>query len=70
MASQFDPKQKQNASAFWKAYFGKFKRRVEDRWHGDAGANTPTSGVSPAPADTLPFPDRRRSRQHYHKQLR
>ena len=68
MASQFDPKQKQSASAFWKDYFGKFKRRVEDRWHAESGQASHSSS-SPTPADALPFPDRRRSRQQHRKLL-
>lgn len=48
--------QKQRASAFWKAYFAKFRRRVEDHEE----SQTQGAALSATPSDSLPFPDRRR----------
>ena len=50
--------QQQNASAFWRTYFAKFRRRVEDREPSQTQP-APLSGVEPVP---LPHPDRRRAR--------
>jgi hypothetical protein len=58
MEQDIQTRQKQSVSAFWKAYFAKFRRRAGDR---------EASGDMPAPQTAktdspLPFPDRRRSR--------
>jgi hypothetical protein len=49
-------RQKERASAFWKSYFAKFRRRVEDHEQ----SQTQAAGLSATPP--LPFPDRRRPR--------
>jgi hypothetical protein len=51
-------RQKERASAFWKAYFAKFRRRVED----NEQSETRPALLSATPASPLPFPDRRRPR--------
>ena len=51
-------RQKERASAFWRAYFAKFRRRVEDHEQ----SQTRPAALSAAPEAPLPFPDRRRSR--------
>lgn len=66
MAEQFDVMQKQEASAFWKAYFRKFKRRIGDQ---ENSATRPLNLGEPEPV-VLPFPDRRRARLQRHKYLR
>jgi hypothetical protein len=50
MANDSGPQQRQSALAFWKSYFAKFRRRMEDHERSETTA-TP-----------LPFPDRRRAR--------
>ena len=50
--------QKQSAVAFWKSYFAKFRRRVEDH---EQSETTPAA-LGPEVEKPLPFPDRRRSR--------
>jgi len=67
MASQFDSQQKQSASAFWRAYFRKFRRRVGDQEISQTG---PAALAGDQPVTPLPFPDRRRSRLQRHNLLR
>ena len=57
---------KQTASEFWKAYFAKFRRRVEDHETSETGS----AALSTASVNTLPFPDRRRPRSPRHSLLR
>lgn len=52
-------RQKERASAFWKSYFAKFRRRVEDHEQ----SQTQPAGLSATPEASLPFPDRRRPRE-------
>ena len=57
MEPDFYNRQKQLAAAFWKSYFAKFQRRIEEH---------EVSETIPAPlaemsAQTLEFPERRRS---------
>lgn len=66
MASESNTPYKQNASAFWKAYFAKFRRRVEDHGLSETGS----ASLSATPVTPLPFPDRRRSRAQRHSLLR
>jgi hypothetical protein len=66
MAANFTTPQKQSASAFWKAYFAKFRRRVEDHEVSETGSVV----LSAEPLTPLPFPDRRRSRLQRHSLLR
>ena len=66
MASDPHTLQKQNASAFWRAYFAKFRRRIEDHEVSETDAgHRPATPVTP-----LSFPDRRRSRTQRHSLLR
>ncbi len=63
---------KQSASAFWKAYFAKFRRRVEDHEASETGAAalSATPAAPSEPTTPLPFPDRRRARLQRHSLLR
>ena len=57
---------KQTPSEFWKAYFAKFRRRVEDHESSETGS----AALSTSSVTTLPFPDRRRPRSQRHSLLR
>jgi hypothetical protein len=46
----------EKAAAYWRSYFAQFRRRVEDRW----SAQSQSGYAYAAPAEPLPFPDRRR----------
>jgi hypothetical protein len=67
--------QKQAAAAFWKAYFAKFRRRVEDHepsqtqgatLSADLAADLSAGSSNAFSAPSLPFPDRRRPRPRPH----
>jgi hypothetical protein len=72
MASNPTSPQKQSATAFWRSYFAKFRRRVGERELSETGP-APLS-ETPEQADgseaALPFPDRRRKQVPRHRLLR
>ncbi len=56
MESDLHSKQKQTAAEFWKSYFAKFRRHVED--HEESETRPAPLSATPVPA--LHFPERRR----------
>lgn len=55
MEADFYSRQKQIAATFWKSYFAKFQRRIEDHEVSET-VPAPLSEDAPAP---MQFPDRR-----------
>jgi hypothetical protein len=57
MESDFYSRQKQIATEFWKSYFAKFQRRIEEHEVSET-LSAPLSSLAEQP---LQFPERRRS---------